>query len=82
MIAIIKYSGGLVTFKMKDTKSERLYIKRFLEVSEDTNLDLGKFGKFPKKDVINMICVKNEEEAKAFHKATLSILKRIFIQGK
>jgi hypothetical protein len=79
MIALIKNNGELIYFKMKSKSAELVYAKTFLQLSEDDKLNIGKYGIFPKKDVINLICVDNEEEAKAFHKGTINLLNNIII---
>jgi len=77
MIAIIKNDGTLVTFKMSTKTKERDYAKRFLTVPESTRLTFEDHGEIPKSDILNLVRVNSEEHAKAFHKGTLSLLKKI-----
>ena len=81
MIALIKNSGELIYFKMKTEEQERAYAKKFLEVAEETKLNLGKHGEILKKDILNLVYVDNKEKAKEFHKGTLNLLHKIFIKG-
>ena len=59
---------------MVDKQAELKYVQDFLKVPENARLNLGKLGRIWKSDILNLVRVRNEEEAKAFHKGTMALL--------